>query len=62
MAYIMLTDLRVAHFFIYCVVKSFEKLFIYRLAIGCIMIYRTIKITNVLNKMANYTKLQVVES
>ena len=61
MAYIMLPDLQVVLFFVCPIVQSFEKLFMRRLAVGYIIIYHTIIIPNILNKVANCMKLRVVE-
>ena len=60
MAYIMLPDLQVVLVFIYLIIKSFEKIFMYRLAVGYIIIYHTIIISNTIDKVANYIKFRVI--
>ncbi len=61
MAYIMLPDLQVVLFFVFPIVESFEKIFMQRLAVGCVIIYRTTIILNTLDKVANYMEFRVVE-
>ncbi len=62
MTYIMLPDLQVILFFVYPIVESFEKIFIHRLTVDCIIIYRTTIIPNALDKVANCMEFKVVKS
>ena len=57
----MLLDLRVVLFFVYFIVKSFEKIFMHRFAISCVIIYRTTIISNALDKITNCIEFRVVE-
>ncbi len=57
----MLLDLRVVLFFVCTIVESFEKVFMRRPTVGCVIIYRTTIIPNALDKMANYIEFRVVE-
>ena len=61
MAYIMLPNLQVVLFFVFPIVESFEKVFMCRFTIDCVIIYYTTIILNTLNKVANYIKCRVVE-
>ena len=61
MAYVILSNLRVVLFFVYFIVKNSKNVFICRLAISNIVVYRTIIILNILNKVVNYIKLRVVK-
>ncbi len=60
MTYIMLPDLEVVLFFDCAIIESFEKVFMHRLAMGCIIIYHTTIIPNALDKVTNYMKFKVV--
>lgn len=55
----MLPDLQFVLFFIDFIIKNFQKIFIHRFAIGCMIIYYTIIISNVPNKFINCIKLRV---
>ena len=59
--YIILSDLQVVLFFVCFIVESFVKVFMHCLIVGCIIIYCTILILNILDKMANYIEFRVVE-
>ncbi len=61
MTYVMLPDLRVVFFFVRLIIESFDKIFIRRLAVGCIIIYCTTIIPNALDKVANCIEFRVVE-
>ena len=61
MVYVILLNLQVILFFIYLIVKRFKKVFMRRLIMSSIVDYRTIIISNILNKFANYKKLRVVK-
>lgn len=50
--YIILINLQVILLLVYIVVESFEKAFIYPLAMGYIIVYCTIIILNALDKVA----------
>ena len=62
MAYVMLSNLQVVLFFVHLIVERFKKVFIYHLIIGNIVVYRTIIISNILNKVANGMKFGIVKS
>lgn len=49
-------------FFIYLIINSFKKLFIYCFIMDYIIVFYIIIIQNILNKFANYTKLKIVKS
>lgn len=57
----MLPDLQLVLFFIDFIVKNFQKIFIRRFAIGCMIIYYTIIISNISNKFINCIKFRVVK-
>lgn len=59
MTYIILSNLQIIFFFIYFVIKNFKKIFMHYFAIGNIIIYYIIKISNILNKVANYIKFMI---
>ncbi len=61
MAYVMLSNLRIVLLFVYPIVERFKKVFIRRLAIGSIVVYRTTIIPNTLNKVADCMELRVVK-
>ncbi len=61
MTYFILLDLQVVLFFVCLIVESFEKVFMRCLAVGCVIIYRTIIIPNVLDKVANCMEFRVVK-
>ena len=61
MVYVMLPNLRVVLFFVRPVVESFKKVFMRRLAMGNIVVYRTTIIPNILDKVANCMELRVVK-
>ena len=58
----MLSNLRVIFFFVYPIVERFKKVFIRRLAMSSIVVYRTTIILNTLSKVANYMEFRVVKS
>lgn len=58
----MLSNLQVILFFNYLVINSVEKILIYYLAIGNIIVYCTIIILNLSNKVTNYIILRIVNS
>ena len=62
MTYIMLSNLQVVLFFVCPILENFKKIFICRLAISSIVVYRTTIIPNILDKVANCIELRVVES
>ena len=62
MAYVMLSNLQVVLFFVCPIVERFKKIFMYRLAMGNIVVYPTIIILNTFNKVANYMELRIVKS
>ena len=62
MPHVILPNLQLILFFIYFVIKSFKKVFICCLAIGSIIVYHTIIISNILNKVADCIELKVVEA
>ncbi len=62
MAYIMLPDLQVGLFYVCPIVESFDKLFMRRLTVGCVIIYRITIIPNVLDKVVNCIECRVVQS
>ncbi len=62
MAYVMLSNLQVVFFFVCLIVKRFKKVFMHRLTMGSIVVYRTIIIPNTLNKVANCIELRIVKS
>ena len=61
MAYVMLPNLQVVLFFVCPVVESFKKVFMRRLAMGSIVVYRTTIIPNTLDKVANCMEFRVVK-
>ena len=61
MAYIMLPNLQFVLFFICPIEESFKILFIYHLAMGNIIVYHTIIISNILNNVANCMKFRVLK-
>ena len=61
MAYIIFLNLQVVLFSVCLVVENFKKVFMRRLAIGSIVVYRTIIISNTLDKAANCIELKVVK-
>lgn len=61
MTYVMLPNLQVRLFFICLIVKSFKKVFMHRLAMGCIVVYCTTTILNTLDKVANCIELGIVK-
>ena len=61
MAYVILPNLQVVFSLICAIVESFKKLFMRRLAIGSIVVYRTTIILNTLDKVANCRELRVVK-
>ena len=61
MSYVMLPDLQVIFVLVNFIVKSFQKVFMGRLIIGCIIIYRNIIIPNALDKLANCMKRKILE-
>lgn len=62
MPYVILPNLQVILFLMIFDVKSFQKVFMCRLAIGCIIIYCTTIILNILEKIVHYMELKVVKS
>lgn len=54
-------DLQVILFLVNFITKNFLKIFMHCSGIGCITIYYTIRISNILNKLANYIKLTIVK-
>ena len=62
MMYIILPNLQVVFFIIYFVIKSFEKVFMRRLAMSCIIVYCTSIIPNILDKKANCIELGIVKA
>ena len=62
MTHIMLPNLQVIHFFVCLVIERFKKILLCRLAIASIIVYFTIIIPNILNKIVDYIKLKVVKS
>lgn len=61
MTYIILPNLHIVLFFINLVIKIFKKLFISYFAMNYIMIYSTIIIPKILNKVGDCIKFGVVE-
>ena len=61
MMYVILLNLQVVLLFIYLIVEHFKKVFKRRFAIGNIVVYRTIIISNTLNKVFNTIKLSIVK-
>ena len=61
MAYVMLSNLQVVLLFICLIVETFKKIFIHRLAMGSIVVYCTIIIPNLLEKVSHYIELIVVK-
>ena len=57
----MLPNLQVILFFVCPIVKNFKKVFMRRLAMGSIIVYRTTIIPNTLDKVANCMELRVVK-
>ena len=57
----MLSNLRVVFLSICLVIKHFKKVFMRRLAMGSIVVYRTTIILNTLNKVANYMEFRIVK-
>ena len=57
----MLQNLQVIFFLVCLVIENFRKLFMRRLAIGNIVVYRITIIPNTSDKMANYIELRVVK-
>ena len=62
MAYIILLNLQVIFFLIYFFVEYFKKIFICHFVMNNIIVYHTIIILNILNKMVNYIKLKIVKN
>ena len=62
MVYVILPDLQVVLFFVCLFIKNFKKVFMRRLTMGSIIVYCTTIIPNILNKVANYMELRIVES
>ncbi len=62
MAYVMLSNLRVVRFFVRPIVERFKKVFMRRLTMDSIVVYRTTIIPNILNRVANCIELRVVKS
>ena len=61
MAHVMLPNLQVVLFFVCPIVESFKKLLMRCLPMGSIVVYCTIIILNIVNKMANCMELRVVK-
>ncbi len=61
MAYIMLSNLRVVLLFVRPIVECFKKVFMRRLTMSSIVVYRTTIISNTLNKVANCIELRIVK-
>lgn len=61
MTYVMLSNLQVILFFVYFIIKNFEKIFMRRLTISYIIIYCNIIILNTLNKVVYYIEITVVK-
>lgn len=57
----MLSNLQFVLFFIYSIIKYFKKLFIYCFAINSIVVYYITIISNILNKIAIFIKLEIVK-
>ena len=57
----MLPDLQVIFFIVNLIVKSLEEIFICYLALGYIIIYYTIRISNTLEKVTSCMKFRAVE-
>lgn len=58
----MLSDLRVVLFFVGHIVGSFEKIFMNRFVVSCVIIYRTTIIPNAIKEVANCIQFKVVEN
>ena len=61
MTYVMLLNLRVVFLFVHPIIECFKKIFMRRFAMGSIVVYCTIIISNILNKVINCIKLRVVK-
>ena len=61
MTYVLPPDLQVVHFFICPIIENFEKVFMRSFAVGYILIYRNIIISNAIDKMAINLEFKVVE-
>ena len=61
MVYVMLPHLQVVLFFVCFIVETFERIFMRRLAMGCVIINCTTIILNAMDKVANIIKFRVVE-
>lgn len=61
MVYITLTNLQLVLFFICLVIKNFKKIFINQLIINNIIVYCTIIISNIPNKIIDYIELKIVK-
>ncbi len=57
----MLWNLQVILLFIRPIVERFKKILMHRLAMGSIVVYRTIIIPNILNKVADCMELRGVK-
>ncbi len=62
MVYVILPNLQIVHFFVCPIIESFKKILICRLAMSSIVVYCTIIIPNILNKMADCIELRIVKS
>lgn len=62
MMYVIQSNLQVVLFFVCFIVKSYEKIFLYHLDIGCIIVYCTTIISNILDKVAHDMELWIVKS
>ena len=61
MAYVILPNLQVVFLSICSVVECFKKVFMRRLAMGSIVVYRTTIILNIFNKVANCIEFRLVK-
>ena len=57
----MLPNLQLVLFLFYFIVKSFKKVLMRHLLISSIVVYHTIIIPNILNKVVDYMELKVVK-
>lgn len=61
MLHIMLLNLQTVLLFICLAIETFEKIFMHHFSIGCIMVYHTIIILNILDKVAAYIEIRMVK-
>ena len=62
MVYFILPNLQLVFFYIYLLIERFKKIYMLCLIINNIIVYRTIIIINILNKVVDCIKFGVVKN